>query len=90
MKNTITKIFATLLCLALCFAFVGCSEFSGNFSTKATSEEINSTFAKIADAEIATEGITGFQMDMQMKIFFHHILLFLLYKLPVLVFHLFR
>lgn len=67
MKNTITKIFATLLCLALCFAFVGCSEFSGNFSTKATSEEINSTFAKIADAEIATEGITGFQMDMQMK-----------------------
>ena len=68
MRKLIVKLFALSMCIALCFSLVGCTEFSGNYSVKASSKLIDTTFEKLEDTDIAVEGISGLQLEMSHKI----------------------
>lgn len=65
------KLFKTLVCLTLalvmCFGLTACGEFSGDFKTVASADEINTTFTKVEQADGKADTETGYQLKATFK-----------------------
>ena len=65
------KLFKTLICLTLalvmCFGLTACGEFSGDFKTVASADEINTTFTKVEQADGKADTETGYQLKATFK-----------------------
>lgn len=60
MKKIMKSVICIALALVMCFGLTACGEFSGDFKTVATADEINTTFAKVNESEVETD--IGYQL----------------------------